>query len=186
MMRDAFPHHFDDPAYRWSAQLSGLEGRRREMVIKALRNSISSGFPADAEGVRILVAYAKGHISARQYVAQTLEALRSTTASYEPEPIEREPKPEPERWRAPARRPNAWSDPLAGPLTPVAPSRSAWRDSPRNTWAEPARESLDHQGDTGNTITRTRRATRRQAVQAYVSGQIPIEEFLRLTHVSTS
>ncbi len=89
MMRDAFPHHFDDPAHRWSAQLSGLEGRRREMVIKALRNSIASGYPADAEGVRILVAYAKGHISARQYVAQTLEALRFTPASYEPAPIER-------------------------------------------------------------------------------------------------
>ena len=108
MMRDVNSHHSDDPAHRWSALLSGLIGRRRDAVVKALRNSVDSGYPANADGVRVLVAYAQGQISARQYVAQILESLGFVPAAYAPAPAVRAPESwhsarDADPWRAPGR-----------------------------------------------------------------------------------
>ncbi len=177
MTRDARTYHFDDPAHRWSAQLEGLFGRRREAVIRALRNSIDSGHPADAEGVRILVAYARGQISARQYVAQILASFgfAPVTAA----PVVRQPEP----WRTPARQPVPWTDALYAPLARSVPAPSEWHDPWRDSWTDPVRapERRD-----GTTITQSRRTSRQQAVQAYVTGQIPVEEFLRIWRVHTA
>lgn len=177
MTRDARTHHSDDPAHRWAAQLGGLVGRTREAVIKSLRNSVDSGHPASPEGVRILVAYAQGRISARQYVAQILESLGFVPRAYTPAPVVREPEP----WRAPVRRPEAWSDALLdfSNSRPPAPAPPAWRDS----WTEPVREPERREG---TTITQTRRISRQEVVHAYVNGQIPVEEFLRLSRARTS
>jgi hypothetical protein len=167
MMRDATSYS-DDPAHRWSALLEGLFGHRREMVIKALRNSVASGYPANAEGVRILVAYAKGQISARQYVAQTLEALGFVPQAYTPTPA-RQPEP----WRQPVRHPDPWTDERSAPRAPqAAPALLDFHES------RIAREP-DRYGS--NTITHSRQLNREQAVQAYVTGQIPVEEFIRLS-----
>jgi len=177
MTRDARTHHFDDPAHRWSSQLESFFGRRREAVTRALRNSIDSGHPADAEGVRILVAYARGQISARQYVAQILASFgfAPVTAA----PVVRQPEP----WRTPARQPVPWTDALYAPLARSVPAPSEWHDPWRDSWTDPVRapERRD-----GTTITPSRRTSRQQAVQAYVTGQIPVEEFLRISRVHTA
>ena len=124
MMRDVNSHHSDDPAHRWSALLSGLIGRRRDAVVKALRNSVDSGYPANADGVRVLVAYAQGQISARQYVAQVLESLGFVPAAYVPAPAVRAPESwhsarDADPWRAPGRVQDPWRDELSAP-TPTA------------------------------------------------------------------
>lgn len=169
MMRDANTHHNEDPAHRWAAQLNGLIGRRRDTVIRALRNSVDSGFPANADGVRTLVAYAQGQISARQYVAQILESLGFMPAAYVPPP--RAPEPwhnarDADPWRAPARTQDPWHDVLSASYTPPA--------APRTERYE------------GNTMTQPGLTSRQQAVRDYVNGLIPVEEFLRLTHGSAS
>lgn len=158
-------HHIDDPAHRWSALLSGLIGRRRDAVIRALRNSVDSGFPANADGVRTLVAYAQGQISARQYVAQILESLGFTPAAYVPPPP---PAPQPwhnardaDPWRAPARTQDPWQDVLSASYSP------------------PGARTEQH---AGSTMTQPGQTSRQQAVSDYVNGLIPVEEFLRLTH----
>lgn len=158
-------YHADDPAHRWSALLSGLIGHRRDIVIRALRNSVESGFPANADGVRTLVAYAQGQISARQYVAQILESLGFRPAAYVPAP---RPAPEPwhnardaDPWRAPARTQDPWHDVLSASYSPPVPQTER-RD--------------------GNTMTQPGQTSRQQAVRDYVNGLIPVEEFLRLTH----
>ena len=157
-------HHADDPAHRWSALLSGLIGRRRDAVITALRNSVESGFPANADGVRTLVAYAEGQISARQYVAQILESLGFVPAAYVPSP--RAPEPwhdarDADPWRAPARTQDPWQDVLSASYSPP-PTRTG----------RPIGTTMTQHGPTG----------RQQVVQDYVNGLIPVEEFLRLTH----
>ncbi len=158
-------HHTDDPAHRWSALLSGLIGRRRDAVIKALRNSVDSGYPANADGVRALVAYAKGQISARQYVAQILESLGFMPAAYVPPPP-RAPEPwhharDADPWRAPARTQDPWQDVLSA------------------SYAPPGTPTERHEG---STMTRPGQTRRQQAVQDYVNGLISVEEFLRLTY----
>ncbi len=158
MMRDANAHHSNDPAQRWAAQLDGIYGRRREAIIRALRDSEDSGYPANAESVRILVAYAQGQISARQYVAQIMESLGFIPSAYSPPARQPESWRQPEPWREPTRRPT----PAVG-LLDFNESRIA-REPERST-----------------TITQSRRTTRQEAVQAYVNGQIPMEEFLRLS-----
>lgn len=163
-------HHSDDPAVRWSAQLQGLHGRRRETVVKALRNSVASGHPAREDGVRILVAYAQGQISARQYVAQVLESLGFWPAAYTPPPpAAREP------WRQ-SPDTGAFIERRSVPRPPstTAAGLLEFGESRRQSVGEPERGR-------SNTITETRRTNRHEAVQAYVSGQIPIEEFLRIS-----
>lgn len=166
MMRDANAHHSNDPAERWSAQLEGIHGRRREAIIRALRDSDDSGYPANAESVRILVSYAQGQISARQYVAQIMESLGFIPSAYAPPARQPESWRQPEPWREPTPRPDRWAHdrpaPAAG-LLDFNESRMA-REPQRST-----------------TITQSRRTTRQEAVQAYVKGQIPMEEFLRLS-----
>lgn len=162
MMRD----HSDDPAHRWSDLLRGLIGRQRDNVVRALRNSVESGYPADADGVRILVAYAQGQISARQYVTQTLESLGFRQAAYLPKPPPVEPwhsVRDADPWRAPARTQDPWHDVLSASYNPPASSAQGRR--------------LE-----GDTMTQTRGVGREQAVQAYLSGRIPVEEFLRRTY----
>ncbi len=176
MIRD----HFDDPAHRWAPLLKDLSDRQRETVVRALRDSVGSGFPADADGVRILVAYAQGQISARQYASQMLESLGFLPAGDIPAPA-------PQRWhpvrdsdprRAPARTPDPWRDSLSSSRpAPADDALPQWRDVRREPWPGPSRDARQD----GDTLTRSPRATRQQAVQAYVSGQIPMEEFLRLS-----
>lgn len=164
MMRDANAHHSNDPAQRWSAQLEGIHGRRREAIIKALRNSIDSGYPANDESVRILVSYAQGQISARQYVAQIMESLGFIPSAYSPAARQPDAWRQPEPWREPSRpRQRSVSSPA---LLDFNESRIEARAPERGT---------------STTITQSRRTTRQEAVQAYVNGQIPMEEFLRLS-----
>ena len=176
MMRD----HSDDPAHRWSTLLSGLIGRRRDAVIKALRNSVDSGYPASADGVRVLVAYAQGQISARQYVAQTLESLGFVPAAYVPTPVSRARESwhsarDADPWRAPARVQDPWHDELSA-RTPTTPAASQLLDF------DQSRIESGRRGErfVSSTVTHSGRTSRQQAVQAYMSGQIPMEEFLRL------
>ncbi len=157
-------NHREDPAIRWSAQLVGLYGRRREALIKALRDSVDSGHPATAEGVRTLVAYAQGQISARQYVAQILESFGFVPPAYTPAPVTRQSEP----WRE-ARRPDP-GDALSAPM-PASSSRSSIRDE----WPE----WTDGGGRETGTVERTQTTSRSEAVQAYVTGQIPMDEFIR-------
>lgn len=201
MMRDANSHHSDDPAHRWSALLAGLIGRRRDAVVKALRNSVDSGYPANAEGVRVLVAYAQGQISARQYVAQVLESLGFIPAAYVPAQVSPAPESwhsarDADPWRAPARTQDPWRDELSANMPPREPGRADQRVErravPRPPQTSPAgllefgdsRRAFAHDPDDahGTTVTQPAQTSRQQAVQAYMSGQIPIEEFLRLNN----
>ncbi len=182
MMRDVNSHHSDDPAHRWSALLSGLIGRRRDAVVKALRNSVDSGYPANADGVRVLVAYAQGQISARQYVAQVLESLGFVPAAYVPAPVVRSPEPwhsarDADPWRASGRVQDPWNDELSAP-TPTTPAASGLLD-----FGESRIQSRWHpERHESTTVTHPGRPSRQQAVRAYMSGQIPMEEFLRLNN----
>ncbi|MDX6277392.1 MAG: hypothetical protein QOJ72_1520 [Nocardioidaceae bacterium] len=160
MTRDGSSEHTIDPAQRWAQLLEGLHGRRREAVLEALRASDEQGFPATAEGVRILVAYALGKISARQYAARILDSLGLV-----PPPPERshptstfDPLPDLGTWRTDERRPRTWQE----------PERSAPKPEPA-PW----------------TPVSSRAASREEAVHAFLSGRIPVEEFLRLSRVRT-
>lgn len=183
MMRDVNSHHSDDPAHRWSALLSGLIGRRRDAVVKALRNSVDSGYPANADGVRVLVAYAQGQISARQYVAQILESLGFVPAAYVPAPAVRAPESwhsarDADPWRAPGRVQDPWSDELSAP-TPTAPASGGLLDfgeSRNELRRQPERDTRT------TTVSHSSRPSRQQVVQAYMSGQMSMEEFLRLNN----
>lgn len=169
MMRDANAHHSDDPAQRWSSLLDGVHGQRREAILKALRNSVASGYPANAEAVRTLVAYAQGQISARQYVARILETLGFIPAAYAPSAPQRQP----EAWREAARATRSWREERPASRPASSPGLLDFNES-RSQARAPERG--------GTTITQSRRTTRREAVQAYVNGEIPVEEFLRLSH----
>ena len=168
MMYDT-THHPDDPAIRWSAQLDGLFGR--EALIKALRDSADIGHPATAEGVRTLVAYAQGQISARQYVAQILESFGFVPPAYTPAPVTRQSEP----WRE-ARRPDP-GDALSAPM-PALSLRSSIRDEWPESWT-------DGGGPQTGTAERTQTSSRSEAVQAYVTGQIPMDEFIRRSRSRT-
>jgi hypothetical protein len=64
-----------DPSLEHADLLQELTASQREVVAAALRQSASAGWPASRESVRILVAYARGRISSREYAAQILVAL---------------------------------------------------------------------------------------------------------------
>jgi hypothetical protein len=73
-----------DPAEQWSDLLSGLTGRRRAAVVSALRSSAEQGWPADAEAVRLLVAYAVGEIDSQGYALGMVRALSGQQDLAEP------------------------------------------------------------------------------------------------------
>jgi hypothetical protein len=58
-----------DPSVQWSAQLSRLDDLRRRAAVTALRRSAASGWPASREAVELLVDYALGAITSREYAA---------------------------------------------------------------------------------------------------------------------
>jgi hypothetical protein len=160
MTRDGSSEHNIDPAQRWAQLLDGLTGRRREAVLEALRASEEQGFPATADGVRFLVAYAEGRISARQYAARMLDSLGLVPPPPEPSHPSStfDPLPDLGTWRTDERRPSTWQEPeLAAPKP--EPAR----------WTPP--------------ISRAR--SREETVHAFLSGRIPVEEFLRLSRVRT-
>ncbi|MCW2752346.1 MAG: hypothetical protein JWR83_3456 [Aeromicrobium sp.] len=164
MTRDASSEHYDDPAHRWADLLEGLYGRRRDAVLEALRASVEQGYPASAEGVKLLVAYALGKISARQYSARILDSLGLVPAP--PEPVHTpessrtssnfDPLPDLATWRTDERRPSTWQEPQR---TASTPHPAPWSPRP------PSRE---------------------ETVHAFLSGRIPVEEFLRLSRVRTT
>lgn len=158
MTRDGSSEHTIDPAQRWAHLLDGLDGRRRESVVEALQASEEQGFPATAEGVSILVAYAQGKISARQYAARMLDSLGL---------IPRPPEP---------THPSSTFDPL--------PDLATWRTDERrpSTWQEPERPAPKPEPDPW-TPTTSRAPSREETVHAFLSGRIPVEEFLRLSRV---
>ncbi|MCW2799723.1 MAG: hypothetical protein JWQ70_1195 [Aeromicrobium sp.] len=170
MTRDVNSEHHDDPAHRWADLLEGLYGRRRDAVLEALRASAQQGYPASAEGVRLLVAYALGKISARQYSARMLASLGLVPPAPEPTqwadtsssetssrtPSNFDPLPDLATWRTDERRPSAWQEPQR---TVSPPHPAPWSPRP------PSRE---------------------ETVRAFLSGRIPVEEFLRLSRVRTA
>jgi hypothetical protein len=161
MTSDASSQQFDDPAHRWADLLQELYGRRREAVVEALRASVQQGYPASAEGVRLLVAYSLGKISARQYSARMLDSLGLVPVAPEPSRTSSnfDPLPDLATWRTDDRRPSTWQEPQR---MPAAAAPAPW--SPVTSRA-PSRE---------------------ETVRAFLSGRIPVEEFLRLSRVRTT
>lgn len=158
MTRDGSSEHITHPAQRWEHLLDGLYGRRREAVLEALRASEAQGYPATAEGVRILVAYALGKISARQYSARMLDSLGLVPPPPAPPSSTFDPLPDLGTWRTDERRPSTWRE----------PERTASRPDPA-PW----------------TPVTQRAPSREETVHAFLSGRIPVEEFLRLSRVRT-
>ena len=152
MTRDALTHYFDDPGLRLSALLEGLFGRRRDAVSAALRHSAESGYPASTEGVRLLVAYAQGHISSRQYAVRILAALSWATSAAVPS--------------APVPSAQLRVEPMADLL-------------PSSDWLEPRRALVAPP-------LASKKTRREEAVHAYMTGRIPVEEFLRLSRARTA
>lgn len=134
-----------DPAQQWPTLLAPLVGRRREAVVAALRSSAEQGWPADAEGVRLLVAYAQGDIDAQDYAVGIVVSLGGDEALIEAEPAPAVPRPAP-LTAAPYDDQGLASVPA--PADPVTSAPAVGRD---------------------------------EAVAAYVSGRISVEEFLRVT-----
>jgi hypothetical protein len=157
-MSDASREYVDDPAHRWAELLHELYGRRRDAVVEALRASVQQGYPATAEGVRLLVAYALGKISARQYSARILDSLGLAPAPPEP------------------RKTSSNFDPL--------PDLATWRTDERRAGRvhEPARSAAPAPWSPAT----PRPPSREETVQAFLSGRIPVEEFLRLSRVRTT
>lgn len=129
-----------DPAQQWSSLLAPLTGRRLEAVVAALRSSAEQGWPADAEGVRLLVAYAQGEIDAQDYAVGIVISLGGDAALAQAQP-------------APA---------------------ALYAGGP-----EPASDAAPAQPSTAQAPAAT--VDREEAVAAYVSGRISVEEFLRIT-----
>lgn len=109
---------------QWMHHLDQLSGSRRTAVANALRRSSEEGWPPSEEAVQLLVAYAQGQITSRDYARGILREERGESATPEPD-------------RVP---------------TPAAPTPSA-----------------------------PPQIKREDAVQAYVSGLISVEEFLQIT-----
>jgi hypothetical protein len=114
-----------DPVEQWSEHLARLDPVRRDAVASALRHSASRGRPATREGVDLLVSYALGEITSRQYAAGIVRSWRGG-GDADPPPVEPAPAP---------------------PSPPEPPAR----------------------------------LERHEAVHAYVTGQIDVGEFLRIT-----
>lgn len=121
---------------QWSGHLSRLDGRRRDAVVAALRHSADSGWPASSEAVELLVSYAVGEITARDYADGILAALGGQDGGI-----------------------------AALELPPAAPSAYVAAEVEAMPVPTP---------DTAPAISRE------DAVHAYVTGQIPVGEFLRL------
>jgi hypothetical protein len=117
-----------DPIEQWPEHLARLDDDRRRAVEGALRRSAAEGRPASQDAVELLVAYALGEITSRQYA---MGILRSWSI------VRPDPTPEP------------------APPPPLPPDPSDAPDQPA-------------------------RISREEAVQAYVTGQIDVAEFLRL------
>jgi hypothetical protein len=126
-----------DPAAQWSRHLSRLHGRLLHAVVEALRHSAASGVPASEEEVRLLVAYALGEITSRDYAAGVLAALG-----------------------------------LADPAPRAAPAEVDLLDG--GPFPDSSVPPAAGTADPGRTIRRE------DAVHAYVTGQIPVGEFLRI------
>lgn len=142
-----------DPAQQWAGLLTPLSGRRREAVVAALRGSAHQGWPADAEAVRLLVAYAQGEIDAQDYAVGIVVSLGGSgdlvTASSPPAAVASS---------APATAAH-YDERGPGPTLSAAPVYAP----PVTTTPPAAAVSKD------------------EAVAAYVAGRISVEEFLRIT-----
>ncbi|NRQ49443.1 hypothetical protein [Aeromicrobium stalagmiti] len=128
-----------DLARQWAHHLSGLDPTRRAAVLQALQHSSDTGWPASEQSVRLLVAYADGEITARDYAAGILASMGLSFDDRVALDV----------------RPPARSSYVAGAVDapmPPAPHEPV----------EPAP------------------VRREDAVHAYVTGQIPVGEFLRI------
>jgi hypothetical protein len=108
------PH---DPATQWSDLLAPLGPRQRASVVDALRSSAAKGWPADAEAVRLLVAYAMGEIGAQDYAVGILVSMGAEVSSaLESSPGRRSSEIRPARPARPdrSRRTDAVADYVAG------------------------------------------------------------------------
>lgn len=114
-----------DPAQQWAHLLARLDGRVREVVAESVRRSAAEGRAVSEDEVRLLVSYAAGDISAREYARRIASSLGIS---------------------GPAAAPRRRS--AAAPVPPAA--------------------------------AQERRVRREDAVQAYVTGEIPVAEFLRI------
>ena len=86
-----------DPSVQWSAQLSRLDDVHRGAVVGALRRSAASGRPASREAVELLVDYALGAITSREYAAGIVRSW-AVIADEQPDAVI---APAPERASAP-------------------------------------------------------------------------------------
>lgn len=141
-----------DPAEQWPDLLASLTGRRREAVVAALRSSAQQGWPADREAVRLLVAYANGEIEAQDYAVGIVVSLGGHEGMvHQPSPQ----RPAEQHWTQSQAEPQ-WAQPPA-----------------EQSWTAPQQPPVSVAPEPG--------MTREEAVAAYVSGRIPVEEFLRIT-----
>lgn len=108
------------PDQQWVHHLDQLSEAKRTAVANALKRSSDEGRPASEEAVRLLVAYAQGQITSREYAEGILREGRGEPAAVRPPPA---------------------SGAVRAPI----------------------------------------RIEREDAVQAYVSGRISVEEFLQIT-----
>lgn len=138
-----------DPAQQWPSLLAPLTGRRHEAVVSALRSSAEQGWPADAEGVRLLVAYAMGDIDAQDYAVGIVVSLGGDEALVRAQTAPGVMRP---------AGVTQYDDNGLASVPPVQPAPLS---------AAPA--------------TSAPAVSRDEAVAAYVSGRISVEEFLRVT-----
>lgn len=120
-----------DPAQHWAHLLTRLDGRIRDVVVESLRQSEAEGREVGEHDVRLLVAYAGGEITAREYARE-----------------------------------------IAGSLGIAQPGPAPRRRALSVAQPPPAPELADAQ--------ERRQVRREDAVQAYVTGAIPVAEFLRI------
>lgn len=113
-----------DPAAEWSALLDRLDGVRRDAVVRALRRSASTGWPASRDGVELLVAYALGEITSQQHVAGLLRSwgVPVRTRSNGVVPRRHLPEPQPAPQPESERDPEAEVEPEPRPEQPPARS----------------------------------------------------------------
>ena len=147
-----------DPTHQWSDLLSSLSGKRREAVVAALRSSQEQGWPADREAVRLLVAYANGEIDAQDYAVGIVMSLGGHEGLVQ----------------APATAPR--------PATQAEPTRPEWTARPAEPeWTAQQPQPQAPAAAPVMSLVPDPPMTREEAVAAYVSGRIPVEEFLRIT-----
>ncbi|MCW2839104.1 MAG: hypothetical protein JWR55_587 [Aeromicrobium sp.] len=98
---------YPDPTEQWPEHLERLDDDRRRVVAGALRRSAAEGWPASQDAVELLVAYALGEISSRQYAMGILRSwniVRPEPAPPPPLPSEpSEPPHQPEPSESPVR-----------------------------------------------------------------------------------